>query len=144
MRNYWLRIALGALAIFTVGMIAHSLIHKGVNSVKGVVEGSGPLSIPLAFVPFRLGGDKLGTLERLTLRRETPTHVTSVELGIKLKDSLVARGLEGFASRRTSRIKETGIAESTSNGARFPMAPSGASERTRQMMPSSWNTDMPC
>jgi hypothetical protein len=95
MRNYWLRIALGALAIFTVGMIAHSLIHKGMNSVKGVVEGSGPLSIPLAFVPFRLGGDKLGTLERLTLRRETPTHVTSVELGIKLRDSMVARGLEG-------------------------------------------------
>jgi hypothetical protein len=95
MRNYWLRIALGALAIFTVGMIAHSLIHKGIGSVKGVVEGSGPLSVPLAFVPFRLGGDKLGTLERLTLRRETPTRVTSVELAIKLKDSLVARGLEG-------------------------------------------------
>ena len=95
MRNYWLRIALGALAIFTVGMVAHSLIHRGLGSVKGVVEGSGPLSIPLAFVPFRLGGDKLGTLERLTLRRETPTRVTSVELAIKLKDSLLARGLEG-------------------------------------------------
>ena len=95
MRNYWMRIALGALAIFTVGMVGHSLIHRGLNRVKGVVEGSGPLSIPLAFIPFQLGGDKLGTLERVTLERTTPRSVSSVRLEVKLSDSLLARGLEG-------------------------------------------------
>ena len=95
MRNYWLRIALGALAIFSVGMVAHSLIHRGIGGVRGVVEGSGPVSIPLAFIPFRLGGDKLGTLERVTLERETPRHVSSVRLEVRLSDSVLARGLEG-------------------------------------------------
>jgi hypothetical protein len=95
MRNYWVRIALGALAIFTVGMIGHSLVHRGIGSVRGVVEGSGPISIPLAFIPFKLHGDKLGSLERVTLRREAPSRVTSVELEVKLSDSVLARGLEG-------------------------------------------------
>jgi hypothetical protein len=95
MRNYWMRIALGALAIFTVGMIGRALINRVHSGIHGVVEGSGPLSIPLAFIPFRLGGDKLGSLERVTLRRETPSRVTSVELEVELNDSLVARGLAG-------------------------------------------------
>jgi hypothetical protein len=95
MRNYWMRIAFGALVIFAVGMVARALIKRGIGGVRGVVEGSGPVSIPLAFIPFTLGGDKLGSLERVTLRRETPQRVTSVELEIELNDSVLARGLEG-------------------------------------------------
>jgi len=95
MRKYWMRIALGALAIFIVGMIGLTLVRRGIGSVHGVVHGSGPISIPLAFIPFKLQGDKLGSLERVTLRRETPSRVTSVELEVKLSDSVLARGLEG-------------------------------------------------
>lgn len=95
MQNYWLRIALGALAIFTVGMVARALIDRVHGRIHGVVEGSGPLSIPLAFIPFRLSGEKLGTLERVTLVRETPRKVTSVELEVELSDSVLARGLAG-------------------------------------------------
>ena len=95
MRNYWMRIALGALAIFTVGMIGRALIRRGIGSVKGVVEGSGPLSIPLAFIPFELSGNKLGTFERVTLQRTAPRSVSSVRIEVKLADSTVARGLEG-------------------------------------------------
>ena len=95
MRNYWMRIALGAAAIFVVGMIGVSLVRRGLGSVHGVVHGSGPISIPLAFIPFQLHGDKLGTLQRVTLQREAPNRVTSVELEVKLSDSLLARGLEG-------------------------------------------------
>lgn len=95
MRTYWMRIALGALAIFAFGMVARALINRGIGGVRGVVEGSGPLSIPLAFIPFKLGGDRLGTLERVTLIRETPRRVTSVELEVELNDSMVAQGLGG-------------------------------------------------
>ena len=95
MRSYWMRIALGALAIFTVGMIGRTLINHGIGSVKGVVEGSGPLSIPLAFIPFELSGNKLGTFERVTLERTAPRSVSSVRLEVKLGDSTLARGLEG-------------------------------------------------
>jgi hypothetical protein len=95
MRSYWMRIALGALAIFTVGMIGRSLINHGIGSVKGVVQGSGPLSIPLAFIPFELSGNKLGTFERVTLQRTAPRSVSSVRIEVKLADSALARGLEG-------------------------------------------------
>ena len=95
MRNYWVRIALGAAAIFIVGMVGLTLVRRGLGTVHGVVHGSGPISIPLAFIPFQLNGDKLGTLQRVTLQREAPNRVTSVELEVKLGDSLLARGLEG-------------------------------------------------
>ena len=95
MRSYWMRIALGALAIFAVGMTGRALINRGIGSVKGVVEGSGPLSIPLAFIPFELSGSKLGTFERVTLERTAPRSVSSVRIEVKLADSAVARGLEG-------------------------------------------------
>ena len=115
MRNYWMRIALGALAIFAVGMVARALIKRGIGGVKGVVEGSGPISIPLAFIPFQLGGDKLGTLERVTLERTTPRSVSSVLLEVKLSDSLLAKGLEGcrLAANLDSKDGRRRVEEST-------------------------------
>lgn len=95
MRTYWMRIAVGAAAIFIVGMVGLSLVRRGLGTVHGVVHGSGPISIPLAFIPFQLNGDKLGSLERVTLKREAPNRVSRVELEVKLSDSLLARGLEG-------------------------------------------------
>jgi hypothetical protein len=95
MRNYWLRIALGAAAIFTVGMIGVTLARQGVGRVRGVVEGSGPITLPIAFVPFKLDGRKLGSINKVVLRRDAPKQIAAVELQVKLSDSLLARGLEG-------------------------------------------------
>jgi hypothetical protein len=95
MRNYWLRIALGAAAIFAVGMIGVTVVRQGVGRVQGVMEGTGPITIPVAFIPFKLDGQKLGSINKLTLNREAPKRISSVELQIKLGDSMLARGLEG-------------------------------------------------
>jgi hypothetical protein len=95
MRNYWLRIALGAVAIFTVGMIGISLARQGVGRVRHVVEGTGPIALPLAFIPFQLDGQKLGNVSRVVLLREAPKQISAVELEAKVRDSAVARGLEG-------------------------------------------------
>lgn len=95
MRKYWIRIGVGALAVFAIGMIAVTVARRGLARVHHVVEGEGPVTIPLAFIPFSLDGHKLGTLDRVTLNRDSPRHVTSVELGIDLEDSLVAQGLRG-------------------------------------------------
>jgi hypothetical protein len=95
MRNYWIKIALGALGIFAIGMVLVSIVRSGIDRVHTVVEGSGPISIPLKIIPFTLAGDKLGRLERLRLHREQPNVVSRVELEIELKDSLMALGLEG-------------------------------------------------
>jgi hypothetical protein len=95
MRNYWLRIALGALGIFAVGMIGVTLARRGAGRVRTVVAGSGPISFPLAFVPFKLEGEKLGSVDRVTLERNAPKQISSVQIEVKLNDSVVAQGLKG-------------------------------------------------
>ena len=95
MRNYWLRIVVGAVAIFTVGMIGVSLARQGVGRVRNVVEGSGPISVPVAFIPFKLDGQKLGQVSKIVLQRDAPKQIASVELQITLPDSALARGLAG-------------------------------------------------
>jgi hypothetical protein len=42
-----------------------------------------------------LDGQKLGTLSRVVLIRDAPKQISAVELEIKLRDSVLARGLEG-------------------------------------------------
>ena len=95
MRNYWLKILLGALGIFVVGMIGVTVVRSGIAKVNSVVEGSGPLTIPLGLIPFTLQGERLGNLDHVTLNRESPRKVTDVELEIDLADSLLAKGLSG-------------------------------------------------
>jgi hypothetical protein len=95
MRNYWLRIALGAIAIFMVGMIGVTLARQGVGRVRHVVEGSGPITLPLAFIPFQLDGQKLGNVSKVVLTREAPKQISGVQLEASVRDSAVARGLEG-------------------------------------------------
>ncbi len=95
MRNYWIRILVGAVVIFAVGMIGVSLVRHGMVKVNDVVHGSGPISLPLGFIPFEIDGNKLGKLERVVLLRTAPKQVSSVRVEVSLSDSLVAQGLSG-------------------------------------------------
>ena len=95
MRSYWLRILMGAFGIFVIGMIGISIFRHGRSRVESVIASSEPLSFPLPFIPFQLNGSKLGTIERLTVNREAPKKVSSIELQVKVDDSLVAKGLAG-------------------------------------------------
>ena len=95
MRNYWLKILLGAAGVFVLGMIGVTIVRSGIAKVNSVVEGDGPITIPLGLVPFELGGERLGKLDHVTLHRESPNHVGEVELSVDLSDSLLAQGLSG-------------------------------------------------
>jgi hypothetical protein len=95
MRNYWLRILLGALGIFVVGLIGVSIVRGAHRKIHSMVEGSGPITIPLGLIPFVLAGERLGNLDHVTLHRESPSRVSAVELGVDLSDSLLAQGLSG-------------------------------------------------
>jgi hypothetical protein len=95
MRSYWLRILLGALAVFAIGMVGVSMIRRGRAKVTEVMAGTGPLTIPLPFVPFQLDGNKLGMVEQLVVNRNAPKKVSSVDLQVKLDDSLLVQGLAG-------------------------------------------------
>lgn len=93
MRNYWFKILLGALVIFAIGMLGVTLIRHGLVRVNNVVHGSGPISLPLAFIPFEIDGHKLGVLDRVILERTAPKQISSVRIEAKLNDSLVTQGL---------------------------------------------------
>jgi hypothetical protein len=80
-------------------MIGISLARQGAHHVRGVVEGSGPISFPIPFVSFTLDGEKLGKLNRVVLLREAPKKISAVELEVGLRDSVVSRGLEGCRLR---------------------------------------------
>jgi hypothetical protein len=95
MRNYWLKILFGALGVFAIGMIGVTMIRGGIAKVHTVVSGAGPITVPLGLIPFVLAGERLGNLDRVTLHRESPSHVTAVELEVNLADSLLAQGLSG-------------------------------------------------
>jgi hypothetical protein len=95
MRNYWLKILLGALGIFAVGMIGVAIVRSGVAKVNSVVHSDEPITIPLGLVPFALAGERLGKLDHVTLYRESPNQVSEVELTVNLADSLLAQGLSG-------------------------------------------------
>ena len=93
MRNYWLRILVGALIVFAVGMVGVTLIRHGMVKVNDVVRGSGPISLPIAFIPFEIDGNKLGKLDRVVLERTAPKQISSVKVDVNLDDAMVAQGL---------------------------------------------------
>lgn len=88
MRNYWLRIVLGAVGIFLAGMLIWTGIRAGREKVVEVVESDRPITIPLAFVPFTLDGNALGTLNRVEVLRSSPEQVSAINFTVTLADSV--------------------------------------------------------
>ena len=70
MRSYWLRILLGALGIFAIGMIGVTIVRGGHAKMHNVVEGQRPDDHPAGLVPFVLAGERLGNLEHVVLHRD--------------------------------------------------------------------------
>ena len=95
MRNYWIRIVLGALGVFAVGMAVIFVARKVIAKAKTVAESSDPITIPLALVPFRLDGSRLGTFDQAVLMRKSPKEVSALHLSVKLADSAGAARLAG-------------------------------------------------
>jgi len=87
MQRYWVRIALGALAVFAVGMVGISVARSGMKQLEAVANSTRPIGIPLALLPFRLDGEQLGTVRRLELIRSAPKKVTGIRLTVALQDS---------------------------------------------------------
>lgn len=80
MTRYWIKIGVGALLVFAVGMGINHLIKLGKARVRVVFDSDQPLSIPLKFVDFRVDGTRLGQLQRLRLLRSAPKEFTGAEL----------------------------------------------------------------
>lgn len=86
MDRYWLRIGLGAAAVFGVGMVVVKMAEAGKAKIKHVVQGHDPITLPIGFVPFTVAGERLGTIRTLKLIRDDAQRLQSVELMVRLGD----------------------------------------------------------
>ena len=87
MRNYWLKIGFWAFAIFAVGMLIVTGSKKARTSVEEIAEGTGPITVPLAFVPFEIDGQRAGTLRRLRIFRDSLQEPSRIEVQVSVADS---------------------------------------------------------
>src|SRR5690606_27686418 len=79
MNRYWLRIGLGALAVFAVGYAGWRLVERGVGEVRDLAMSDQEISIPLfGALPFTVEGRRVGSLQRLTLLRDAPKQISGV------------------------------------------------------------------
>lgn len=88
MSRYWMRIILGALAIFLGGTSIFYAVRSGKRRVVQIADSDAPITIPLAFIPFKVDGKDLGTLSRLQILRSSPKQVEAVNFRVKLADSI--------------------------------------------------------
>ncbi len=88
MRGYWIRIASGAAGVFVVGMAGWFLFSGARSKVEQVIDSAVSLSIPLPFdlVPFKVDGDRLGSLKKLVIHRDSPKEVNWIELEAELNE----------------------------------------------------------
>ncbi len=86
MRGYWLKIALGAAVIALVGIGIVRLVESGIETTHRVVETAEPITIPLAFIPFNLDGQKVGSVKRLRILRTAPESVTGFEIRVEVSE----------------------------------------------------------
>ena len=88
MRNYWIKIASGAVVVFVVGMAGWYLVMGAKERVVDVIDSAVSLSIPLPFdlVPFQVDGERVGSLKRLVIHRDSPKEVNWIEVEAKLNE----------------------------------------------------------
>jgi hypothetical protein len=88
MKNYWVKIAIGALGIFAIGMVLITGFRSAKNKLRATLDSTDPIPLPIAFLPFKFDGRSLGSLHRVVLTRSAPDQISGVEVNINLHDSL--------------------------------------------------------
>jgi len=86
MKSFWSRIAFRAVIVFAIGMVVVQVIKFSKSKVRHVVNGKEPITIPLGFIPFKVGGERFGTVRSLKLLRDDQQHLQEVQLGVRLGD----------------------------------------------------------
>ena len=86
----WVRVTAGAVGIFGVGMLLVSGGRRLTAQVHEWVHTNRAIEIPLAFLPYRLGGIRMGALKRLEVLRDAPNRVNGVRVTVRLADSASA------------------------------------------------------
>lgn len=87
MDKYWVKIGLGALCVFGVGMTGISLARKGVHEVKAAALG--PVRQALTHLPtdllnFRLDGRRIGKIKQIEVSNEGEWAANSIQIQVAL------------------------------------------------------------
>jgi hypothetical protein len=115
MRNYWLRIGLGAVVVFLVGFTLIQVFGLLKHKVVHTLSSTDPIPFPLAFVDFKLDGRSAGSVSRAVLLRDTPEHISGLTVVVSVPESARARlagcivsldDAQGFNSRTTFRCRK--------------------------------------
>jgi|CXWL01.1.fsa_nt_gi hypothetical protein len=84
----WIKIVVGMLGVFLVGMFVVSAVNAGKRKVGEITTTASTLSIPMLGAPFRLHDAKLGSLQKLQVERSAPDHIEAFKLTVRLADSI--------------------------------------------------------
>lgn len=90
----WVKIVLGMLVIAVIGIGITKGIERGKRTIGDVVDGSGPISVPMLGLAFRIDGEPVGGIDRLQFLRSAPKVVDSVVLAVDLSDPSFERRFE--------------------------------------------------
>ncbi len=89
MDRYWLKIGVGALAVFAVGFAAWRVVERGVTEVRDFAGSDRSISIPLfGVIPFNVEGRRSGGIDRITILRDAPKRISGVVVRVGRGDSL--------------------------------------------------------
>jgi len=105
MTRYWLKITIGALLIFGLGMAIWYGVKRGVGAVHVVMDSNQPISIPIKFATFRLDGVALGKIDHIVLMRSAPKRLTAVKVTVRLDSASFADRIRSCVVRLNSLEK---------------------------------------
>lgn len=84
----WVKIVLGMLVIFAVGMVIRSGVREGKRTITNIADGSGPITLPLMGAAFKMDDMRLGAMQKLRIERSAPKVVSGLYLTVRLDDSV--------------------------------------------------------
>lgn len=92
MKGYWTRIVLGAFVVFAAGMGVWYAVARAKHKVQVVVESATPITIPIPFsiMPFKVEGEKYGSVHHVTFHRDTPKSVDHLVVQVNLAEGVEA------------------------------------------------------
>lgn len=89
--KYWLKVVAGMLVIFAIG----AFVWRGINRGKAYFNSNQAFDFPMLGASFRLGGERLGKIQRLRLDRSSPRRISGVNLTVALDSSVQMSRFDG-------------------------------------------------
>ena len=123
--KYWLRIVLGMLVIFVIGAFGVRAVRHG----EAFVNSDRAIDIPMLGASFKLGGERLGKIQRLRIERSAPRRVSGLDLTVTLDSNILVSRFDGcsLAINDASKIDKntTFVCATSADQARLQLVPFG-------------------